>query len=501
MQTNDCYIRFERSIPSAEGVAPGAIAKIIDTFTETEQEIHTLMIMRHGKVIADMRWKPYTDHRCNLFSLTKTFTSTAVGIAISEGKMALSDKVVAFFPEYADALMDEKMKDMTVEDCLTMCSGYYTNISGSGIWSQMNESWVKAFLELPLSYQPGTHYAYNSGSSHMLSSIVTKATGMNVKTYLMEKLFLPLGIDEVLWDTDHEGNSTGGWGLWLNAEQICRVGQLYLQNGQWEGKQLIPKEWIDTAAVRHVYPMEDDMDVGYGYQIWTLSSGEYMGRGAFGQYMIVMPSVDCVAAVTSCTWGEQRKYGKLFHERTIISCLKEGIDKETSKGFTMTDAELQSKIDGLSLYEPVNTYRSGLEREINGKCYRMRQEYTNLDHLQELSFDFYRKTMTFNLRDDNGEYSIKCGMGHWEEGVTSMPGKILHHNRELPVMACAGCAEWENENTLVMKWAFLEMAFVDTIRVEFIGRKLMYFRSVNANSDNTLGGTLNRPMVKGDRIN
>lgn len=501
MYTNECYPRSERSTPEAEGVAPGSIAKIIDTFAETNQEIHTLMIMRHGKVIADMRWKPYSDYRCNLFSLTKTFTSTAIGIAIGEGKLSLSDKVVSFFPEYADALMDEKMKDMTVEDCLTMCSGYYTNISGSGIWSQMNESWIKAFLELPLSYKPGTHYAYNSGSSHMLSSIVTKATGMNTKTYLTQKLFAPLGIDEVLWDTDHEGNSTGGWGLWLNAEQICRVGQLYLQNGLWEGKQIIPKDWIDTASVRHVYPMEDDWNVGYGYQIWTLSSGEYMGRGAFGQYLVVMPGIDCVAAMTSCTWGEQRKYGALFHERTIINCLKEGIASETQDAFTMSQSELEKKIGALSIYTPTVALRSSFEREINGKSYHMRQEYTNLDHLKEISFDFYGRSMVFNLRDDKGEYSIKCGMGYWEEGVTSMPGKILHHNRELPVMACAGCAEWENDHTLVMHWAFLEMAFVDTVRVEFIGRKLMFFRSVNANSDNTLGGTLKRPMVKGDRIN
>ena len=226
-----------------------------------------------------------------------------------------------------------------------------------------------------------------------------------------------------------------------------------------------------------------------------------MGRGAFGQYLVVMPGIDCVAAMTSCTWGEQRKYGALFHERTIINCLKEGIASETQDAFTMSQSELEKKIGALSIYTPTVALRSSFEREINGKSYHMRQEYTNLDHLKEISFDFYGRSMVFNLRDDKGEYSIKCGMGYWEEGVTSMPGKILHHNRELPVMACAGCAEWENDHTLVMHWAFLEMAFVDTVRVEFIGRKLMFFRSVNANSDNTLGGTLKRPMVKGDRIN
>ncbi len=487
-----------RSTPEAEGVPSRAIARVIERFAEEGLETHSMMSARNGKVIADCRWEPYIpDYPYTLFSLTKSYNATAVALAIDAGLMSLDSKVVSFFPECDKLDLDEKMREMTVRHCLTMTSGYYENISGSGVWSQMNENWVETFLQLPLSYTPGSHYVYNSGSSHIMSAIISRATGQSSRDYLMDRLFLPMGIEDVRWDTDHQGNSCGGWGLNLCAEDTIKFAQLYLQEGVWNGKRLLPEWWVRQCGQNYEKPYANDDGIGYGYQFWNLADGTYFGAGAFGQYVVIMPYCGVVASIMAAK--DTHDSGRV--KQTSVRILAEELSAGVNNGIPATEgadfAELKSVISKLSLYRPKTAARAGTESRINSKKYICEGIFSNVDRIEAMQFDFLSDRLDYRQWDSAGEHIVSCGIGEWLEGTTTITGKALHHNREFPVMSVAGCAEWTDDKTLVMRWAFLNMPFVDTVKCTFDGDKVIMIRSSNVNSENVVGGMTKRPAVRG----
>src|SRR5262250_809160 len=193
------------------------------------------MLLRHGHVVAEGWWSPYDAQSPHvLFSLSKSFTSTAVGLAISEGKLSLDDQVLKFFPEDAPAEPSANLKAMLVRDLLRMATGNQTEAQIRAD----NTPWTKTFLSHPVPFKPGTHFLYNSPSTYMLSAIVQKVTGMTVLDYLRPRLFEPLGFKNPTWVTSPQGISAGAYGLMARTEEIARFGQLYLQKGVWKGQQL-----------------------------------------------------------------------------------------------------------------------------------------------------------------------------------------------------------------------------------------------------------------------
>lgn len=287
-----------RSSPEAQGVASAAVRTFVEAADKSVDTMHSFMLLRHGQVVAEGWWKPESRDKPHvLHSLSKSFTSTAVGMAVAEGKLSIDDPVLKFFPEEAPSSPSDKLKAMRVRDLLTMSTGHET---GAEFTSEV--PWVQSFLEHPVEHKPGTHFYYNTPGTHMCSAIVRKVTGVTVLDYLRPRLFEPLGIENPEWGASPQGNTEGGWGLRICTEDIAKFGQLYLQKGKWNGQQLIPVDWVEQATAKQVSNGSNptsDWDQGYGFQFWRCRHGAYRGDGAFGQFCIVLPAQDAVVAITA----------------------------------------------------------------------------------------------------------------------------------------------------------------------------------------------------------
>jgi CubicO group peptidase (beta-lactamase class C family) len=292
-----------RSTPEAQGISSEAILQFVQAADQINT-LHSFMLVRHGYVIADAWWKPEAPNKPHvLWSLSKSFNSTAVGLAIDEGKLSLDDHVLKFFPADAPPDPSENLKAVTVRDLLTMSSGQATEPQRG-----TNGPTVKEFLAHPFVYKPGTHFLYNTMGAYTLSAIVTKVTGQTTLEYLKPRLFEPLGIKDPQWDASPEGYSLGGYGLYLCTEDIAKFGQLYLQKGKWNGRQLIPEKWVEEATSKQVRNDGEghskigiDWRQGYGFQFWRCTHNAFRGDGAHGQLCVVIPDKDAVIAVTADT--------------------------------------------------------------------------------------------------------------------------------------------------------------------------------------------------------
>ena len=292
-----------RSSPEAQGVS----AEAVRDFVAAEDKVNTLhsfMVLRHGYVVAEGWWKPESAEKPHILnSLSKSFTSTAVGLAMAEGKLKLEDRVLKFFPEEAPAEPSDNLKAVTVRDLLSMSGGHETEPQAG-----KEGPTVKTFLAHPFVFKPGTHFQYNTMGTYVLSAIVTKVTGQTVLDYLKPRLFEPLGIEAPEWKASAEGYSLGGYGLYLRTEDIAKFGQLYLQKGVWHGRQLIPGWWVEEATSWEIDNAQEshsrigvDWTQGYCYQFWRCTHDAYRGDGAGGQLCIVMPEKDAVVAITADT--------------------------------------------------------------------------------------------------------------------------------------------------------------------------------------------------------
>lgn len=293
-----------------------AMEKYLNAVQKAGQDLHSIMIVQHGNVIAQ-QWlgEGREDEPHILNSVSKTFTATAVGLAIAEGRMKVTDKVISFFPDKLPATISDNLAAMTVHDLLTMNCGHDIDPTGV-IRKKENSDWVQEFLAFPVEHKPGTFFTYNSLGTYMLSAIVQKVTGEKVVDYLYPRLFRPLGIVNVQWQESPQGINTGGWGLYLKTEDLAKMGQLLLQKGKWNGRQILPEDWVKEASAcqvpslpagmkpemlkqSKVKPQTSDWLQGYGYQMWQCRHNAYRADGANGQYILVLPEKDAVIAVTA----------------------------------------------------------------------------------------------------------------------------------------------------------------------------------------------------------
>jgi CubicO group peptidase (beta-lactamase class C family) len=303
-----------RSTPEAQGISSQAIREFVGAVDKIDT-LHSFMLVRHGRVIAEGWWKPEAADKPHvLYSLSKSFTSTAVGLAVQDGKLSLDDSVLKFFPADAPATVSDNLRAMTVRDLLTMTCGHDTEPKAVG-----GSPSVKQFLAHPVPHQPGTHFQYNTMGSYTLSAIVTKVTGQTTLDFLKPRLFEPLGIEHPEWASSPEGNSLGGYGLKLRTEDIAKFGQLNLQKGQWNGQRLVPESWIAQATKKQVpndqeshAKMGVDWQQGYGFQFWRCTHNAFRGDGAGGQLCVVIPDQDVVIAITADTGNFQGEMNAIW---------------------------------------------------------------------------------------------------------------------------------------------------------------------------------------------
>lgn len=481
-------VNLKRSTPEKQGISSSAILSFLESVEKSEIELHSFMIARNGEVVSEGAWHPYEiENKHFMFSFTKSVTATAIGFALSENLLSLDDKVISFFPEYKNCDVSEKMKSMTVEHLLTMTSGYIENISGSTQWSRKEGSWVKQFLELPLTYEPGTRFVYNSGSSHMLSAIISKVTSQSTLEYLQPRLFTPLQINDVIWDTDPYGNNTGGWGIRLAIEDVTKFGQFYLQKGYWNGEQLLDKEWFERATSFKVSNAEmydeKDRQQGYGYQFWMIRNGGYRAAGKFGQLCIILPQQNAVLSFTAGTDQSQNLLDLVWKH------IYPNFEQNALENNLETQEKLNKFLEELKVHKPQPFSISPIEPKISGKLFCLEE---NIDDIQSIQLFFERGMCVFQLKDKKGEHEIKCGLGEWVESNTTMPGAILHHMQQPDDLVVKARGNWLDESTFFMTWTYTQLPFSDFVSCNFEENKVIYRRSVNVNGDVT-----SRPTILG----
>ena len=306
-----CCNDTDNNLP--RGKATEAQAEAFDQWLRAEaeagQEIHSAMVLQHGKVIAERWMEPNAPDSAHIMhSVSKTFTSMAVGFAINEGLISLEDHLVDFFPDKVPEDASDNLKAITVRDLLVMGCGHEPEHTNEIRYGE-GEDWVAQFLTYPVVYEPGTHFCYNTIGTYMLSAIITKVTGEKMVDYLQPRLWEPLGIETPYWKECPMGINFGGWGLYIKTEDMAKLGQTLLDGGKWKGQQVIPAEWVAEASKAQIDNRPENFDPdndpspdwhqGYCYQMWRCRHNGFRADGAYGQYIIVLPDKDAVIAMTA----------------------------------------------------------------------------------------------------------------------------------------------------------------------------------------------------------
>jgi CubicO group peptidase (beta-lactamase class C family) len=302
-----------RPLPSASPAAQGVDVTGVHAFLDALEaapaiEPHSLVILRHGHLVASGWWAPYTPTRPHLlYSLSKSFTATAAGMAAGEGLLSFDDPVISYFPEFEADITDPRSRAMLVRHVASMASGHKGETYERAFANDPDEL-VRGFLLVPPERDPGTVFAYNQPATYTLAAIVQRVTGQTLTGYLRPRLLDPLGIGETFWQRDRAGRELGFSGLHATTDAVARLGLLHLSDGVWEGERLLPEGWVAEATRPHIDNGDNmagdggwpDWQQGYGYQFWNARHG-YRGDGAYGQFCLVLPEHDAVVAMTAAT--------------------------------------------------------------------------------------------------------------------------------------------------------------------------------------------------------
>jgi CubicO group peptidase (beta-lactamase class C family) len=472
-----------RSTPEAQGVSSAAILAFVEDAEKTIDALHSLMVLRHGHVVAEGWWEPYRREDPHvLYSLSKSFASTGIGLAIAEGRLSLDETVLSFFPEEAPADPSPNLKAMRVRDLLAMSTGHHADAIEAFPYSDPKVSQTRVFLSLPVAHKPGTHFVYNTPASYMLSAIVQKATGTTLVDYLRPRLFEPLGIRNPRWEATPAGVTLGGFGLSITTEDIARFGHLYLRRGQWNGRQLLPAAWVDAATARQVSNGSNpasDWDQGYGYQFWRSRHGTYRGDGAFGQYCLVFPEHDAVIAITSGVRDLQAVLDLVW--KHLLPAMTPGAT--LSADAAMGD-RLAKKLASLTLPPQAGRLGSPTARRVSGWRYDVPE---NADGLTALGVEFGPET-TLLVRAGDREHRVPCGRGEWRRGGRWPLGPSrLTAGGDMPVAATGA---WMDEDTFVVKVCAYETPFCSTLQLRFAGDALVLDQEMNVGFGPTKRPTL-----------
>jgi CubicO group peptidase (beta-lactamase class C family) len=374
--------RLSRSTPAEQGLSARALRQLIEDFDD-DFDFHSLMVVRNGFVVAEGWWEPFTaNNQHMLFSLSKSVTATAIGLAIAEQLLSLDTRV-------SDIL---GAGDFTVEHLLTMTAGW----ASDPLEKTAAGSWVQGILAAPLEYGPGEHFFYTSGSTYLLSAIITRVTGESLTEYLRPRLFDPLGIENPDWERSPEGIDTGGFGLSLTTEDAAKFGLLYLQRGQWEGEQLLPETWVDAATSARVSTAGDpDNALGYGYQFWRSQHG-YRGDGAFGQLCVIIPEHELVIVTTGALPNTQAALTSLWHHLPAILEADDSDDRMPHLGLETVQ---------------------GAQRESETRRFTV----DNRD-LDAFALTHGETSSTFEWWAGDNPHTIVCGHGYWAENRVKFQG-------------------------------------------------------------------------------
>ena len=465
-----------QSAPETQGIPSGAIQAFVAAAERESLGLHSFMLLRHGSVVAAGWWHPYAPERPHmLYSLSKSFASTAIGLLAGEGRLSLDDRVLHFFPDDAPADAGPHLQAMRVRDLLTMATGHADDATDA-MQGRADGNWVKGFLDLPVEHPPGTHFVYNSGATYMLSAIVQAVTGDTLLRFLEPRLLAPLGVAGPTWESSPQGINVGGWGLSISTEAIARFGQLYLQNGVWHGQRLLPEGWVEQATRAHVPNGTDpnsDWAQGYGFQFWRCRHNAYRGDGAFGQFCVVLPEHDAVLAITAGTPTMQAVLDAAW-EHLLPALRPSPLPDDPA-----AHAALRETLADLHLPAPAGSRSSPHAAQHVGA-------YTfppNAQKLDAVAFEFAdgKNTLTLHMLGD--EERIACGTESWAPGAS----RLLDWRASRPLAARGA---WADDDTFVAVLYFIETPYCATITCRFTGNAVRYDVHTNVSFGPTQWETL-----------
>lgn len=465
-----------RSTPEREGVSSSAILSFVQAADTAIDAMNSFMLVRHGRVVAEGWWGPYdakTPHV--LYSLSKSFTSTAVGLAVAEGKLSLDDEVLKFFPDDAPAQPSANLRAMRIRDLLRMNTGQQTEPSFITATDSTlrNATWARRFLMHPVPFKPGTHFLYNSGATYMLSAIVQKVTEQTVRDYLTPRIFTPLGIASPTWVSSPQGINAGAYGLSVRTEDIAKLGQLYLQHGKWNGKQLLPSAWVDEATSRQTSngsAPTSDWDQGYGYQFWRSRHDTYRGDGAFGQYMMVMPQYDAVVTITSGVRDMQAVMNLVWDK--LLPAFSSTALADNPGG----RRALQAKLTTLAVRTPAGHANTLLASRVSGRWFDFPE---NDRGIRAVSLDLTSPSPALLVRTSSGESRTPIGLRSWVQGTGTFNNGIDQMLSVLPRPATAASGAWTGDSVFTVKLIAPETPFYSTLAFTFDGDHLSFDTEYN----------------------
>lgn len=460
---------LERSTPEAQGVSSRAIADFFQALEDGGYEVHGLMLMRHDKVIAEHWWYPYgPDHKHAMYSSTKTFSAMAMGFAVQEGLVKVSDKVKDIFPDLVPANPAPELDRLTVKHLLSMTTGHRsTQYEGSG------DDQVRSFLAMDYAHEPGTSFAYNITNSHMLSQIISRVTGETIYEYLKPRLLDKIGIsDDVFWEMDLSGRNMGNGGMHSRTSDMAKFGTFMKNRGKWNGEQIIDPQWIDDMTATYIYQnpqrsaeenANDDGSQGYGYQTWMGRHNSYRAIGASNQVILVIPDCDVVLA-SQGSIGDENGFNSLVYKLCDTMSDKK---LKADKGF-----DLNAAISGYALKFPFPACDESNAVKNCTKRYNMHQ---NSYGINVVDFRFDKSGNVYlTFEGDAFTTNIPFGLNSWKMGQTDRKAAfaraVYTNMMGVTPYETAGYCTWTAENELTTYYlSMFNVGTNETFRFSFDG--------------------------------
>lgn len=483
--------KLPRSEPEEQGIESAQVKGLMEELLNlVKVDIHQILILRHGYVIGECHYAPYQENLWHItHSLCKSITGMAIGILIDEGKLRLDDKILGIFEKSIFSIRGFQLRNLTVEHLLTMTSRVAFNEKGV---VSCND-WVRGFLDSSVNGAAGSEFEYNSMNTYMLSAIVTEITGQSLMEYLRPRLFEPLGITRIFWESCPKGITKGGWGLFLCPEDAAKIGQLCLQKGVWNQQQLVPRQWIEEASVCHVETPKQFGEYGYGYHMWMAGRpGSYAFNGMLGQNVMVYPDLDMVI-VTNAGSNE------LFHTSLLLDTVAKYFEGgfrpaekiKKNKGAYCRLQKFQRRIGlhdtrfpivsccGLRKilwYGSERYKRKKLILRVKDRFYRLKKQHVGIFPLImqvfhnnftagicEVGFLAKGEKFYFCFREGKSPYCLEVG---WKEAIIT---EIDMHG-EPYLVALKGQAAYDEDGytVLKLKFSFIEEASSRLLKIRFI---------------------------------
>lgn len=481
-----------RTTPAAASIESRAIINMIDTLMSLpETEIHHIMVIRDGKVVAEAHPSPFkAEYVHTLFSCSKTFVSMAVGIAIGENRISLNDRVASYFPDKLPDSISDNLANMTIRNLLTMTSG----ISADLEISKESNDWLRTYFAKQVK-EPGKQFRYDSMCSFTLAAIIQRVTGKTVLDYLKEKLLTPMHITQVDWEQSPDGINCAGWGMRLQPESLAKLGILILNKGKWNGKQLVPEKWIEEATAKQVdwqigdHPM--DINQGYCYQMWRcLLPGAFRADGAYGQFVVMSPQHNLVVVINGISFHTADELKAIWHQ--LIPGVKNApLAKDASF------KALKKLCATIALPTITGKKTSQLAKPINITFNANRHNFARMSIMPEK--DAYKATITLT---DGRVFVIPFAYNSWayrrsEDVPPYFNGAVAYDVKEIKGLdkdyITAGNYAWKSPENLVLRTIYVNWICDRTISLQFNGKTVSATVTENYDAKNpeVISGNVN----------